>query len=87
MDKFMPFLDLFSNEKVRVDVFKGVVEAFVRNQRESTSDPVILSGMMYACRQLAESVTALTVSDEIRQISELIVGFLSKVDRFLKKNG
>ena len=47
MDKFLPFLDLFEKSSVKVEVSKAVMEAFVRSQKETTSDPVILNAMMY----------------------------------------
>lgn len=47
MDKFLPFLDLFEKDTVKVEVGKAVMQAFVRSQQGTTSDPVILNAMMY----------------------------------------
>ena len=50
MDKFLPFLDLFQKETVRVQVCKAVMQAFARSQDEMTSDPVIISALMFIGR-------------------------------------
>lgn len=47
MDKFLPFLDLFQADGVKVEAAKAVMTAFTRTQKETTSDPVILNTMMY----------------------------------------
>jgi hypothetical protein len=47
MDKFLPFLDLFEQDSVKVEVSKAVMSAFCTLQKETTSDPVILNSMMY----------------------------------------
>ena len=47
MDKFLPFLDLFELDSVKVEVSKAVMSAFCTLQKETTSDPVILNSMMY----------------------------------------
>lgn len=79
MDKFLPFIDLFQGEEVRVEVCKTVLESFVRNQAETISDPVALHALMYIGKYLHDSVSPMTFVDERRQITELIVGFLSKI--------
>lgn len=79
MDKFLPFVDLFQAEEVRVEVCKTILESFVRNQVDTVSDPVALHALMYIGKYLHDSVSPMTFIDEKRQITDLIVGFLSKI--------
>ncbi|XP_033107964.1 VPS35 endosomal protein sorting factor-like [Anneissia japonica] len=79
MDKFLPFLDMFQKESVKVEVCKNIMEAFARHQTEPTNDPVILNALMFICRTMHDSVTALTIEDERTEISQLISSFIRKV--------
>lgn len=45
-----------------------------------TSDPVITNALMYICSVLHDSVNAMTVEDEVRQIGELLCNVVRKVD-------
>ena len=47
IDRFLPFLDLFHVDRTKVDMCKTVLEAFVANQTEPTSDPVIINALTY----------------------------------------
>lgn len=82
MDKFLPLLDLFQKESIKVEVCKSIMNAFTHNnvQQEPTNDPVIINALMFICRVMHDSVNALTVDDEKRQIGNLISGFVKKVD-------
>ncbi|PNF32010.1 UPF0505 protein C16orf62-like protein [Cryptotermes secundus] len=82
MDKFLPLLDLFQKESIKVEVCKSIMDAFTHNnvQQEPTNDPVIINALMFICRVMHDSVNALTVDDEKRQIGNLISGFVKKVD-------
>lgn len=79
IDRFLPFLDLFQVDRIKVDMCKSVLEAFVAHQAEPTSDPVIVNALTYVGKTLHDSITAMTFEDEKRQIARLIVTFLSKV--------
>ncbi|XP_021918699.1 UPF0505 protein C16orf62 homolog isoform X2 [Zootermopsis nevadensis] len=82
MDKFLPLLDLFQKESIKVEVCKNIMDAFTRSNvhQEPTNDPVITNALMFICRVMHDSVNALTVDDEKRQIGNLICGFVKKVD-------
>ncbi|KAK2564040.1 VPS35 endosomal protein-sorting factor-like [Acropora cervicornis] len=69
MDKFLPFLDMFQKEGIKVDVCKLIMEAFAKHQQMPTNDPVVVNALL-----------ALTVTDERRIIGHLITGFLHKID-------
>lgn len=88
MNNFMPFLDLLQKESVKVDACKAIVDSFVKNFKHcaedinseaTTCDPVILNSMTYLCKALHDSVSALTLEDDKRQISSLIMAFLRHV--------
>ena len=66
-------------EKVKVEVFKSIMEAFLVKQQGMVDDPVVVSGMMYICKGVHDSVTAQTYVDELRQICKLAIGFISRV--------
>uniref|UniRef100_A0A8C4Q800 VPS35 endosomal protein-sorting factor-like n=1 Tax=Eptatretus burgeri TaxID=7764 RepID=A0A8C4Q800_EPTBU len=79
-DKFLPFLDMFQKESVKVDVCKSIVEGFILwQQQQQTRDPVIINAMMFVCKAMHDSISALTLEDEKRSISFLICGFIQRI--------
>ncbi|KAL9957403.1 hypothetical protein ACROYT_G039035 [Oculina patagonica] len=80
MDKFLPFLDMFQKETIKVDVCKLIMEAFVKYQQEPTNDPVVVNALLFVSKTMHDSVNALTLLDEKRVIGYLITGFLRKID-------
>uniref|UniRef100_A0A2K5S8X3 VPS35 endosomal protein-sorting factor-like n=1 Tax=Cebus imitator TaxID=2715852 RepID=A0A2K5S8X3_CEBIM len=79
VEKFLPFLDMFQKESVRVEVCKCIMEAFIKHQQEPTKDPVILNALLHVCKTMHDSVNALTLEDEKRMLSYLINGFIKMV--------
>ncbi|MEJ1273914.1 VPS35 endosomal protein sorting factor like [Cricetulus griseus] len=79
VEKFLPFLDMFQKESVRVEVCKCIMEAFIKHQQEPTKDPVILNALMHICKTMHDSVNALTLEDEKRMLAHLINGFIKMV--------
>uniref|UniRef100_A0A7M4EK97 VPS35 endosomal protein-sorting factor-like n=1 Tax=Crocodylus porosus TaxID=8502 RepID=A0A7M4EK97_CROPO len=79
VEKFLPFLDMFQKECVRVEVCKCIMEAFIKHQQESTKDPVILNALLHVCKTMHDSVNALTLEDEKRMLAALINGFIKMV--------
>ncbi|KAG8432982.1 hypothetical protein GDO86_017303 [Hymenochirus boettgeri] len=79
VEKFLPFLDMFQKESVRVEVCKCIMEAFIRHQQEVTKDPVILNALLHVCKTMHDSVNALTLEDEKRMLANLINGFIRMV--------
>uniref|UniRef100_A0A8V0Z5C4 VPS35 endosomal protein-sorting factor-like n=1 Tax=Gallus gallus TaxID=9031 RepID=A0A8V0Z5C4_CHICK len=55
-EKFLPFLDMFQKESVRVEVCKCIMESFIKHQQESTKDPVILNALLHICKTMHDSV-------------------------------
>ncbi|KAM5151572.1 VPS35 endosomal protein-sorting factor-like isoform 2-T2 [Mantella aurantiaca] len=72
VEKFLPFLDMFQKESVRIEVCKCIMEAFDKHQREATKDPVILNALLHVCKMMHDSVNALTLEDEKRTLANLI---------------
>uniref|UniRef100_A0A670YT69 VPS35 endosomal protein-sorting factor-like n=1 Tax=Pseudonaja textilis TaxID=8673 RepID=A0A670YT69_PSETE len=79
LEKFLPFLDMFQKESVRVEVCKCIMQAFIKHQQESTKDPVILNALLHVCKTMHDSVNALTLEDEKRTLASLINGFVRMV--------
>ncbi|XP_066432356.1 VPS35 endosomal protein-sorting factor-like [Eleutherodactylus coqui] len=79
VEKFLPFMDMFQKESVRVEVCKCIMEAFIKHQQEVTKDPVILSALLHVCKTMHDSVNALTLEDEKRTLAHLINGFIRMV--------
>uniref|UniRef100_A0A671STE4 VPS35 endosomal protein-sorting factor-like n=1 Tax=Sinocyclocheilus anshuiensis TaxID=1608454 RepID=A0A671STE4_9TELE len=79
MEKFLPFLDMFQKDSVRVEVCKSIMEVFIKHQQEPTRDPVILNPLLHICKTMHDSVNALTLDDEKRALSLLINGFIRMV--------
>ncbi|CAH3037318.1 unnamed protein product [Porites lobata] len=80
MDKFLPFLDMFQKESIKVDMCKVIVEAFVKYQEGTSDDPVVVNALLFICKTMHDSVNALTLIDEKRLLGHLITGFLRKID-------
>ncbi|XP_077979506.1 VPS35 endosomal protein-sorting factor-like [Glandiceps talaboti] len=79
MDKFLPFIDMFQKESVKVEVCKTIMEAYIKAHSQGTSDPVIINALMFVCKTMHDSVNALTLEDEKRAIGHLICEFVRKV--------
>ncbi|XP_055155007.1 VPS35 endosomal protein-sorting factor-like isoform X5 [Symphalangus syndactylus] len=79
VEKFLPFLDMFQKESVRVEVCKCIMDAFIKHQQEPTKDPVILNALLHVCKTMHDSVNALTLEDEKRMLSYLINGFIKMI--------
>ncbi|XP_023377514.1 UPF0505 protein C16orf62 homolog [Pteropus vampyrus] len=79
VEKFLPFLDMFQKESVRVEVCKCIMDVFIKHQQEPTKDPVILNALLHVCKTMHDSVNALTLEDEKRMLACLINGFIKMV--------
>ncbi|XP_063049112.1 VPS35 endosomal protein-sorting factor-like, partial [Engraulis encrasicolus] len=79
MERFLPFLDMFQKDSVRVEVCRSIMENFIKHQQEATRDPVILNALMHVCKTMHDSVNSLTLEDEKRSLALLINGFIRLV--------
>lgn len=80
MDNLLPLVDLFQQENVKVEVCKSIMMAYSAQPEHTTCDPVIINALIFVCRVLHDSVNAMTVEDETKQISQLISTFVRRVD-------
>ena len=80
LDNFLPFLDMFQKEQVKVEVCRSILESFVKHQTVTTHDPVILNSMLFVSKTIHDSLNALSPEDEKRQVASLIRQFVSVVD-------
>ncbi|XP_076300982.1 VPS35 endosomal protein-sorting factor-like isoform X4 [Lasioglossum baleicum] len=79
MDNFLPFIDLFHKETTKVEVCKTIIEG-LSAQNGSITDPIVINALMFIARIMHDSVSALTVEDEKRQIGQLICSLVQRVD-------
>ncbi|XP_018335730.1 UPF0505 protein C16orf62 homolog isoform X2 [Agrilus planipennis] len=79
MDSFLPLIDLFQRENVKVEVCKSILITCISIQMQ-TSDPVITNSLIFLCSVLHDSINALTVDDERRQIAEILCNVVRRVD-------
>ncbi|KAK6329347.1 hypothetical protein J4Q44_G00013250 [Coregonus suidteri] len=79
MERFLPFVDMFQKDSVRVEVCRSIMDVFIKHQQEHTRDPVILNALLHICKTMHDSVNALTLEDEKRSLALLINGFIRMV--------
>ncbi|GAB0088083.1 VPS35 endosomal protein sorting factor-like [Sergentomyia squamirostris] len=80
LKNFMPVMDLFQKESVKLEVCRNIMTVYKGKIETTTNDPVTTNALMYICRVLNDSVNALTVDDERRQIGGLISHMIKQVD-------
>lgn len=78
-ENFLPYLDLFQKDSIRIIVCKNILIRFHDKSEDNISDEIVINAIMFIGRILRDSVTAQTVEDERRQISQLISSFIRKV--------
>ncbi|CAK9815608.1 VPS35 endosomal protein-sorting factor-like [Anthophora plagiata] len=79
MDNFLPLIDLFHKESIKVEVCKTIIEG-LSAQTGPITDPIIINALMFIAKIMHDSVSALTVEDEKRQIGQLICSLVQRVD-------
>ena len=53
---FLPYLDLFQKESVKVEACKAIIEAFLKGQKSVTPDPLIVNTLLAICKQMHDSL-------------------------------
>nr|XP_027198715.1 UPF0505 protein C16orf62 homolog isoform X1 [Dermatophagoides pteronyssinus] len=92
MNNLLPYLDLFHKESIKIDACKLIVTYYNQNCSiindddddclmvvNDQPDPVILNAMQYLCKLIHDSIDSLTLEDDKRQISTLIIGFIRRI--------
>ncbi|XP_026666628.1 UPF0505 protein C16orf62 homolog isoform X2 [Ceratina calcarata] len=80
MDNFLPLIDLFHKENIKVEVCKTLIESLSAQTSGPITDPITINALMFIARIMHDSVSALTVEDEKRQIGQLICSLVQRVD-------
>nr|CAD7442238.1 unnamed protein product [Timema bartmani] len=83
MDKFLPLLDMFQKESIKVEVCKSIMDTFARSQQEQTNDPVITNALMFICRVMHDSVNIDHVSNYCPYISLLFLFHVQPLSQHL----
>jgi len=78
MDHFLPVIDLLE-KSAKVEASKSILSRFVSNGRP-TADPLILHTLMDVARSLHDSVDSMSLDEDRRQISNLIINLIRKID-------
>ncbi|KAG8145605.1 hypothetical protein E2320_012110, partial [Naja naja] len=74
LEKFLPFLDMFQKESVRVEVCKCIMQAFIKHQQESTKDPVILNALLHVCKTMHDSVKIQPMVFDVKPAGQVSFG-------------
>lgn len=69
MDKFMPFIDMLQKEESRLEAAKLLLDAYTKYHQDSTIDPVIINGVLFASKIVHDSISSLSSDDEKRSAS------------------
>lgn len=57
LDNFLPLLDLFQKESVRLDVCKYILTIYKNTNSESSlRDPIVTNALMFICKNLNDAV-------------------------------
>lgn len=94
LDSFVPLLDLLKKESIKTEACKVIVRTYfgkiidfehnLEYQEDVKdvgliTDPVILNSLTYLCKIIHDTVNALTLEDDKREVSDLIISFISRV--------
>ncbi|OXB58794.1 hypothetical protein ASZ78_015992 [Callipepla squamata] len=84
VEKFLPFLDMFQKESVRVEVCKCIMESFIKTitsvECHKSSVQILLSQVQaLSVVRYGKQICALTLEDEKRLLAALINGFIKMV--------
>jgi hypothetical protein len=79
MDNFLPLIDLFQQESIRVEVCKKILLGS-KSTVHLVNDAVVVNALMFLCTTLHDSVNALTPDDEYRQIGEILCHVIKTID-------
>lgn len=55
-DNFLPLIDLFQKESIKLDICKNIMIACKNKTEGNFNDPVVTNALMYICRILNDSV-------------------------------
>ncbi|XP_011503755.1 PREDICTED: UPF0505 protein C16orf62 homolog [Ceratosolen solmsi marchali] len=79
MDNFLPLINLFQKESIKVEICKTIVQG-LNKQNSLIIDPIMINALMFIMKIMHDTVSALTVEDEKRQIGQLICNLIQRID-------
>lgn len=81
MDAFMPLVELIQTPNARTLMAKTILTVFFDrfNTENYIMDHIVISGLMRLCCVIHNSITAITVEDELKINAELISKFIQSV--------
>nr|XP_039249347.1 VPS35 endosomal protein-sorting factor-like [Styela clava] len=79
IERFLPFLDMFQKDDVKLDICTCVAEFFIKGSDQSTSDPLVINGMMYICRAMHDSINSMSLESERRSVGNAICAVIQKI--------
>ena len=78
LDSFLPILDVLESD-VKKEMCLDVLTRFAKS-KSTTGDQVLIGSLLDIARSLHDKLTGMSTDDERRDVSTLILAFLSKVD-------
>lgn len=79
MENFLPLIDLFQEESVKVEICKKIlIGTYTTNH--TINDPVVVNALMFLCSTIHDSVNALSPDDEYRQIGDILCHIILIID-------
>ncbi|XP_024084957.1 UPF0505 protein C16orf62 homolog isoform X2 [Cimex lectularius] len=85
LDKFLPLLDLFGNDDLKIVTSKKILDLFAAMPNKfKITDPVTTDALIFLAKILHDSINILSVDDEKRQIGNLISQIIMKIDFGMK---
>uniref|UniRef100_A0A8D9ESI6 UPF0505 protein C16orf62 n=1 Tax=Cacopsylla melanoneura TaxID=428564 RepID=A0A8D9ESI6_9HEMI len=80
MEHLLPYLELLKEEN-RIEVCKNLTKAIQETSPDPIHDVILINTIMTLCKYLHDSLNALSVQDERRQVSQLVTNFISRVQQ------
>ncbi|EAL70691.1 hypothetical protein DDB_G0273559 [Dictyostelium discoideum AX4] len=75
---FLPLLDLFNGESQK-QISRSTLEA-LSTSKVMTSDPILINTFLTYGKALHDSLNSLSFQDEVRQVTQLVVNCINKID-------
>ncbi|KAK5575392.1 hypothetical protein RB653_010652 [Dictyostelium firmibasis] len=78
LTNFLPLLDLFNGESQK-QISRSTLEA-LSTSKVMTSDPILINTFLTYGKALHDSLNSLSFQDEVRQVTQLVVNCINKID-------
>eukprot|EP01132_Coremiostelium_polycephalum_P003249 gene3249-4069_t len=78
LTNFLPLLDLFNGESQK-QISRSTLEV-LSNSNTISSDPILINTFLTYGKALHDSLNSLSFQDEIRQVTQLVINCIDKID-------